>query len=204
MRHNVEENYFSVVMTFMVVSTTLVALTLPITGPIGIAGGFIFGLLPGLFYGMLSILAGTTISFLVIRHALSHIVKERYRDKLDEFSDRVHKYGYSYLISLQLLTVVPFFVINTLAALAGVSLQKFLLTTMLGSLPIMIIYTFAGRELYMIQSWRDIISVHMLALLVLLAAIAMMPMIVRKIKAAGWFSKDPEDDDENISPWINP
>ncbi len=204
MQYQVQEHYFATVLMFVAISITIIALTLPMTGPIGMMAGFIFGFLPGFLYSMIAIFFGTLISFLVIRHALSHIVKEQYQEKLDEFTDRVHKYGYSYLISLQLLTVVPFFVINTLAALAGVSLATFLITTMIGSVPIMLIYTFAGRELYMIQSWKDIVSIHMLAILLLLAAIAMMPMLVRKIKAHGFFKpKDPMDDDDNISPWLN-
>ena len=204
MQQQVYQHYYSTVLMFILVSATLIALTLPVTGPIGIMAGFIFGLFPGFAYCMVSIFIGTLISFLVIRYALSHIVREQYQEKLDQFTDRVHKYGYSYLISLQLLTVVPFFVINTLAALAGVSLSTFLVTTLIGSIPVMLIYTFAGRELYMIQSWKDILSLHMVAILLVLAALAMMPMIVRKIRSYGFFkSKNPMDDDQNISPWLD-
>lgn len=192
----VQEHYISSVFTFIVICTTLIAFTLPITGPMGIVAGFVFGFLPGVTYSMISILVGTTISFLVIRHALSHIVRSQYREKLDEFNYRIRKYGYTYLISLQLLTVVPYFVINTLAALAGVSLRMFLLTTIIGSLPIMIIYTLAGQELYHLQSWRDIVSFHMLSLLILLAVLAMLPMVVRK-----FFPKREDDQDPNI--WLD-
>lgn len=202
MQQQVQEHYIATVCMFVAISATLIALTLPITGPVGIMAGFIFGLWAGFIYSMIAIFFGTLVSFMVIRHALSHIVREKYQEKLDDFTDRVHKYGYSYLISLQLLTVVPFFVINTLAALAGVNLSTFMVTTMIGSTPIMLIYTFAGKELYMIQSWRDIISIHMLALLFVLAAIAMMPMIVRKIRSY-FRPKDPMDEDDNISPWLS-
>lgn len=204
MQQQVQEHYLKTALIFIVINTILIALTLPVTGPMGIMGGFIFGLWLGLLYCMIAILIGTLISFLVIRYALSHIVRAQYQEKLDQFTDRVHKYGYSYLISLQLLTVVPFFVINTMAALAGVSLPTFLLTTLVGATPVMFIYTFAGRELCMIQSWKDILSVHMLAILMVLAAIAMMPMIVRKIRSLSFFKrKSPTDDDETANPWLD-
>jgi uncharacterized membrane protein YdjX (TVP38/TMEM64 family) len=204
MQQQVQEHYLKTALIFISISTVLIALTLPVTGPMGIVGGFIFGLWLGLLYCMIAILIGTLISFLVIRYALSHIVRSQYQEKLDEFTDRVHKYGYSYLISLQLLTVVPFFVINTLAALAGVNLSTFLATTMIGATPVMFIYTFAGRELCMIQSWKDILSIHTVLLLGVLSIIAMMPMIVRKLRSLRFFKpKDPMDDDSNISPWLD-
>lgn len=204
MRHQVQENYLQTAFIFIVINTILIALTLPVTGPMGIMGGFIFGLWLGLLYCMIAILLGTLISFLVIRYALSHIVRAQYQEKLDQFTDRVHKYGYSYLISLQLLTVVPFFLINTMAALAGVSLTTFLLTTLIGATPVMFIYTFAGKELCMIQSWKDILSIHMLAILMVLAVIAMLPMIVRKMRSYSFFKqKRPTDDDETANPWLD-
>ena len=182
LQQQLQENYYGTVITFLVLWSTLIALTLPVTGPMGIVGGFLFGLWPSVFYCMISIFIGTTISFLVIRHALSHVVRTQYQEQLADFNARVRQYGYSYLISLQLLTVVPYFVINTLAALANVPLQTFMWTTAAGSFPVMIIYSFAGKELYHISSWGDILSMHMLALLLVLAALAMMPMIVRKIR----------------------
>ena len=182
LQQQLHENYFGTVIAFLALWSTLIAFTLPVTGPMGIIGGFLFGLWPSTLYCMICITIGTTLSFLVIRHALSQIVRSQYKAQLENFNDRVRQYGYGYLITLQLLTVVPYFVINTLAALANVPLPTFMWTTALGSLPVIMIYSFAGRELAHITSWGDILSVHMLALLVMLAALAMLPMIVRKIR----------------------
>ncbi len=182
----VEKNYFWSVLAFLLFFTSLIGFTLPVTGPMGVMGGFLYGLWPSVLYCMFSVMVGTTISFLVVRHALSHVIRDQYKDQLATFSERVHQYGYGYLISLQLLTVVPYFVINTLAALAGVSLETFMWTTAAGSLPIIFIYSFAGKELYMIQSWKDILSIHMLALLLVLAALALLPMLMKKLRNSGW------------------
>jgi uncharacterized membrane protein YdjX (TVP38/TMEM64 family) len=178
----VEQHYISSVMSFIFISTVLFAFTLPVTGPVAVVAGYLFGLWPAVLYSMIAGLIGTAISFLVVRHAMTHITRDQYNNQLTFFKRQFHAYGYTYLISLQLLTVVPYFVINTLAALAEVPFITFMWTTALGSFPIVVIYAFAGRQLYMIQSWRDIVSVNMLLLLLGLALLALLPMIVKKIR----------------------
>jgi uncharacterized membrane protein YdjX (TVP38/TMEM64 family) len=184
----VAEHYFISVIVFVLISTLLIALTLPVTGPVAVSAGFLFGLVPAICYAMIAAMVGTAISFLIVRYAMSHLTKNRYSAQLTAFKQKLHAYGYTYLITLQLLTVVPYFIINTLAALAGIPFTTFMWTTALGSLPIIIIYAFAGRQLYMIKSWRDILSINMFLLLLMLAFIALLPMIVKRIKG---IHKDP-------------
>jgi len=178
----VQERYATSVIIFMAASAALMLLTLPLTGPIAVCGGFLFGLWPGVLYTMIGVIVGIAFSFLIVRYALSHVVRDKYSERLVSFNARMREYGYTYLISLQLLTVVPYFIINTLAALADVPFHTFLWTTVVGSLPIVIIYAFAGRQLYMIRSWSDILSVNMLLLLLGLAVIALLPMLMRKFR----------------------
>ena len=182
LKQNVQENYVGSVFIFLALFTALIGFTLPVTGPMGIIAGFLFGFLPGVIYSMIAAMIGTTVSYIVVRRAMNHIMRQKHQDQLDSFNDRIRKYGYSYLISLQLLTVVPYFVINTLAALADVPIWAFMWTTFIGSLPVIAIYTFAGKELYMIQKWSDILSIHMLALLLVLALLSLLPMLVKKLR----------------------
>ena len=182
LKEQVQHNYAGAAVGFMLASAALMLLTLPLTGPIAVCGGFLFGLWPGVLFTMIGIMVGIALSFLMVRYAVSHVVRRRYSEQLVSFNERMSTYGYTYLISLQLLTVVPYFVINTLAALAHVPLHTFIWTTAVGSLPIVIIYAFAGRELYMIKSWGDIMSFNMLLLLLGLAALAMLPMVMRKFR----------------------
>jgi uncharacterized membrane protein YdjX (TVP38/TMEM64 family) len=180
LQDKVTENYFHAALVFIAVSTLLIMLTFPITAPMAVLGGFLFGMGPGILYSMISIIIGTAISFLVVRYALSHMMKHKYGERLAGFNERMQKYGYTYLITLQLLTVVPYFIINSLAALAGVPFFMFLLTTIVGSFPIVVIYAFAGKQLYNIHSWQDILSTQMLLVLLLLAALALLPMFIQK------------------------
>lgn len=170
------------VIIFTGVSAGLIALTLPITGPMAVVAGFLFNFWLAILYSMIAVMIGTAISFLIVRFAMGQVMRNSYGDQLGSFKEKLQSYGYSYLITLQLLTVVPYFIINTLAALAEVPFHIFMWTTFIGSLPVIAIYAFAGRQLYMIRSWQDILSFNMLALLLMLALLAMLPMIVRRFK----------------------
>ncbi len=182
LKQQVDENYFGSVLAFLVVFVTMLAFTLPVTGPMGIIAGFLFGLGAGTLYSMIAIVLGTTISFILVRRTLSQVMRIQYKDQLASFNERMKQYGFSYLITLQLLVVVPYFIINTLAALADVSLSTFMWTTAIGSLPVIAIYVFAGQQLYMIQTWRDIFSMHTLALLAVLATLGLLPMLIRRLR----------------------
>ena len=185
----VHDYYTTSVLIFLAISIFLVACTLPVTAPFAVTAGFLFGLFPGTIYAMIVAIVGPAFSFLIVRYTMSQVFKHQYTAQLEKFNKKLHSYGHTYLITLQLLTVVPYFIINTLAALAGVPFSTFIWTTALGSFPIIVIYVFAGRELYMIQSWKDIMSVHMLLLLFLLGILALLPMIVRKLR------KETDEDD---------
>lgn len=177
-----KEHYFTSVCIFIAISIALIAFTLPVTAPVAVVAGFLFGLLPAILYTMVSVMMGTAISFLVIRYAMKRVTDHHQGKQLSKFKHQLHKYGHSYLITLQLLTVVPYFIINTLAALGGVPFHIFMMTTFIGSLPVVGIYAFAGRQLYHIKSWQDILSWNMLLLLLMLAFLAMVPMIVKRFR----------------------
>ena len=182
LKMRVAENYMGSALVFIGIFTALIGFTLPVTGPMGIIAGFLFGLCHGVLYSMIAVMIGTTVSYIVVRRAMTHIMQQQHKSQLASFNERIHTYGYSYLISLQLLAVVPYFIINTLAALGGVPLWAFMWTTFIGSLPIVVIYTFAGKELYMIKKWSDILSIHMLGILLVLALLSLLPMLVNKFR----------------------
>jgi len=80
---------------------------------------------------------------------------------------------------IQLMGIIPYFVINVLAALTNVSITTFMWTTFVGSLPILGIYAFAGGQLYSVESVKDIFSPSIIALLVVLILDSLMPLLLR-------------------------
>lgn len=176
----VKTNYVRAVLIFMAVYAAIIALGMPGVPPLTMVGGFLFGFLPCVLYASISATVGTTISFFVIRYVLGNLIRGKYAQKLERFNEKIASHGTaSYLLTLQLMGVIPYFVINVLAALTNVSIMTFVWTTFVGSLPILGIYAFAGGQLYTVESVRDIFSPSIIALLVVLVLVALMPLFLR-------------------------
>ena len=186
LKQAVENDYLSSVLVYIGIYTFLIACALPVVAPLTIIGGYLFHIIPGLVYAVTGATLGSVIYFLFVRYVISGLLKDKYRERLDKFNKQIKEYGYSYLLTLQLLTIFPFFMINTLAGLADVPLYAFIWTTVVGSTPLLLIYILAGRELGTLTSVGDILKPHILGILLLLALLAMTPMIIKRFKKTEW------------------
>jgi uncharacterized membrane protein YdjX (TVP38/TMEM64 family) len=180
LEEGVKRNYVQAVIIFMTVCTGIIAMGMPGVPPLTMIGGFLFGFVPSALYVCIAATIGTTISFLSIRYVLGNVIRGKYAQKLEKFNEKIASHGAaSYLLTLQLMGVIPYFIINILAALANVSTVTFMWTTFFGSLPILFIYSFAGRQLYMVESASDIFSPSIIALLIVLVPISMLPLFLK-------------------------
>ena len=176
----VAENYVRSVLIYLLIYIAIIAIALPGVPLLTMLGGFLFGFLPAGVYAAIGATVGTTISFLVIRYLLSNLIRGKYAQKLEKFNEKVRSHGVaSYLLTMQLMGLIPYFVINALAALADVPFTTFLWTTFFGSLPILFIYSFAGRQLYLINSVQDIFSPTIIGLLLFLVLLGLAPILLR-------------------------
>lgn len=176
----VADNYFKSVIMYLLIYIAIIAIALPGVPLLTMLGGFLFGFLPAGVYAAIGATIGTTISFLVIRYLLSNLIRGKYAEKLERFNEKVRSHGVaSYLLTMQLMGLIPYFVINALAALADVPFMTFLWTTFFGSLPILFIYSFAGRQLYLINSVQDIFSPSIIGLLLFLVMLGLVPLLLR-------------------------
>lgn len=179
----VQDHYFFSVIVYLVVYAGLIACALPVVAPMTILGGYLFGIVHGVIYAAIGASAGATIYFLLVRYVFARTVQEGFAPQLSAFHEKMNRYGASYLISLQLLTIIPYFVINTLAALADVPLVTFIWTTVLGGFPLHVIYAVAGQELGTLTSIRDILKPSIIVLLLMMACMALLPMVIQYIRA---------------------
>ena len=129
-------------------------------------------------YAFVGAITGVTALFLIVRYIISNTIRRRYAAQLSQFNARVHSYGYSYLLTMHLMSVVPYFVIATVAGLTDVSIVTFVWTAAVGSLPLLAIYAFAGQQLGSIGSMKDILSPQIMLALVLLGLLALLPILI--------------------------
>lgn len=175
-------SYPKSVLLYIVSLMLIVALCLPAVIPVVIASGYLFGLFLGALYSVIATVIGALVPFLVVRYIAGSYIKEHYSKKFASFNRNIDKYGTTYVLMLHYLAIVPFFIINTFAALTTMSLATFVQLTVLGTFPVYLIYTFAGRELSEVKSFADLFSVPVMSSLLLLGLLSVTPMIVQRIK----------------------
>lgn len=114
---------------------------------ITIAGGFLFGLATGALATALGATLGATGLFLAARHLFAEALARRAGAFLARLEAGFKRNAISYLLSLRLIPVVPFFIANIAPAFLGARTTTFVATTFVGILPGVVAYTWIGAGL---------------------------------------------------------
>lgn len=175
-------NYWQSVLFYCLSFAGIMMIGIPISGVLTLIGGYLFGLVPGFLFALSSSTLGVVLSFIIVRYAFGSLLQARYRERLEKFRTKFQTHGASYLLTLYLLMVIPYVVIVVLAALAEVPLFMFTWTTAVGSIPLIFVYALAGQQLGTLSSPHEILSPHIIVLLCILIALALVPVIVQRLR----------------------
>ncbi|HNP37763.1 MAG TPA: FAD-dependent oxidoreductase [Woeseiaceae bacterium] len=159
----------------------MAALSLPGATIMTLAAGAIFGLFTGTILVSFASSIGATLAFIAARFLFRDGVQKRFRNRLKRINDGVEKDGAFYLLSLRLVPVFPFFVINLVAALTLLRTHTFYWVSQLGMLPATLVYVNAGTQLAKVKSVGEILSPSLIFAFVLLA---LLPIVARWL--IGW------------------
>ena len=120
---------------FMALYAAVVAFSLPVAVWLTLAGGFLFGQWLGTALVVAGATAGACLLFLAARYALADTLARKAGPMLDKLRGGLESGGFWYLLSLRLLPVVPFWLVNLAPALAGMRFAPFALATLVGIIP---------------------------------------------------------------------
>jgi uncharacterized membrane protein YdjX (TVP38/TMEM64 family) len=140
-----------------------------------LAGGLLFGVLQGVILFNAGSVIGAAAAFLLARYAFGETLQRRYGSQLEGLNNELERHGYSYMIALRIVPVMPFFLMNYLAGVTRVRARTFVWTTALGMLPGSVVYCYAGSQRGRIESPGDILSPGVAAALALLALFSLLP-----------------------------
>ena len=133
---------------FFVISYILiVAFSLPGSTVASITGGFLFGLFFGTLLNVLGASIGATALFIAVRWGFGDLLTGRIGQiggRKEKILLKLRKNELFVLLSLRLIPIVPFFVLNLLAASVGMKLRNFIFGTVIGILPAAVLFTWIG------------------------------------------------------------
>lgn len=153
---------------FCGVYLAVAALSIPGTLVLTLAAGAIFGLGTGVLVVSFASSLGALVSFLVARHLLHEVVQARLGRHLTALNEGMRKDGAVYLLTLRLVPLFPFGLVNVLMGLTPIGAARFYVFTLLGMLPGTVVFVHAGTQLAALRTLQDVLSPGMLASLALL------------------------------------
>ena len=161
---------------FFALYLTVTALSVPGTALLTLSAGAIFGWIWGTLIVSFSSALGATLAFLISRFLLRDWVQAKFGAHLTAFNRGVEKDGAFYVVSLGLMPIFPYFVINLVMGLTPIRTTTFYWASQAGMLIETILVVNAGTQLAKVESLSGLLSPTLLASL---ALIGLVPFALR-------------------------
>ncbi|PST88994.1 pyridine nucleotide-disulfide oxidoreductase [Photobacterium sp. NCIMB 13483] len=177
------ENPITSYIGFFSLYILVTALSIPGASILTLLGAALFGFWASLIMVSFASTIGATLAFLSSRFILRDWVQAKFGNRLTTLNDGIKKEGGFYLLSLRLIPVFPFFLINLLMGLTIIKTRTFFWVSQLGMLAGTAVYINAGTQLGKIDSLSGIISAPVLFSLVLLGIFPLLTKWIMKTMA---------------------
>ena len=150
---------------------------------ITLAGGALFGPLWGTLWNLTGATVGAALAFLIARHLGADWVAPRAGPRLQRLNEGVASEGWRFVAFVRLVPLFPFNLLNYALGLTRISFLTYLLATWVFMLPGAFAYTWLGHAGREALSGGDGLVRNVTIALSLLAAVALLPRLVRKLRA---------------------
>ncbi|WP_309646061.1 VTT domain-containing protein [Phenylobacterium sp.] len=136
-------------MVTLLVFTILYAVATAAFVPVGIvlmlAGGFLFGPLTGTAATIVGSTLGAVMTYVAARFASGAAIRDRLaRGRLGKIMAGFDASPFAYLLTLRLLPLSPFGLVNVAAGVARAPVRKYVTATAIGAVPYSLIYSYLG------------------------------------------------------------
>ncbi|MBT8062684.1 MAG: TVP38/TMEM64 family protein [Xanthomonadales bacterium] len=133
-------------LVFLLLFATVIAVGLPGTAILWLSSGMIFGTIPGAVLSVLGATLAAAVTNLLIRTAFGRWLDERAGEARDRVRHFLHSGNTFLLIVPRLVPFFPLFVVNVVFSAAGVPRKAYLLSTMVGLIPLATIFANIGSQ----------------------------------------------------------
>jgi len=178
-----DANFARAVGIFIAAYVIVTGLSLPGAVILTLAGGFLFGPVLATLLVNIGATTGATLAFLTARYLLRDTVEQKFGKWLGPFQEGFAKNAFNYLLTLRLIPLFPFFVVNLVSGLTRVNAWTYLTATAVGIIPGSFVYAYAGRQLGSINSLKEIASPNVVGAFVLLGLLALVPVAYKRFAA---------------------
>ena len=195
-------NFVAALSVYFMVYCALVAISFPGASLLTIFAGFLFGGITGGIVTVLAATAGATLIFLMARSSLAGLLERKAGGFMGRLAEGFRRDAFSYLLSLRLTPVFPFWVVNIAPALMNMRLGPYVLATFLGIIPGTFAYAWVGSGLGSVIEAQEradpgcaaagpcsidpagLVTPQILLAMGALGLVALLPVVLRRLGAA--------------------
>ncbi|MEY3260420.1 MAG: hypothetical protein RIT46_1249 [Pseudomonadota bacterium] len=176
---------------YILIYIAVVSLSLPGALVMTLSGGFLFGPWLGAAAASSGASLGAAVIFLVCRTAVGDSLRGKAGSTISRIEEGVRRDAFSYILTLRLIPVMPFWLVNLAAGFVNIPLRTFLAATVLGILPGSLVYSGLGAGLGEVfasgqePNLRVIFEPHVLLPLVGLGLLSLLPVVLRRFRKSG-------------------
>ena len=174
--------------SYIVAYVLIVAISLPGSLVMTLAGGLLFGTVIGAACAVVGATSGAVLLFLAARYAVGDMLAARAGPFMGRIRAGLEADGFSYLLALRLVPLFPFWLVNLAPALVRMRLVPFAAATFLGIIPGTAVFASIGAGLgaVLAEGRQPDLSValrpQVIWPLVGLALLSLVPIAVRRLR----------------------
>ena len=124
-----------------------VALSLPAALVLTLTGGFLFGPWLGGAVASCASTLGATIVFAISRLTVGDALERRASPRVRAIEEGIKHDAFFYILTLRLIPVTPFWLVNVAAGLIAIRPMTFVIATLTGIIPVTVVYAGVGSGL---------------------------------------------------------
>ena len=183
-----KDNFVTSCLIFSVAYILIVAFSIPGASVMTLLGGFLFGVYVGSILVVFSATIGAVIVYLAVKSALGEVLKSKAKGNIEKMRNGFENDAFNYLLSIRLVPIFPFFIINIACGMLGVKFRDFFWATFLGIIPGSIIYVWVGTGLgFALKQGEDlnlgiIFQPQFIVPIIALALLSLAPIFYKKYK----------------------
>ena len=171
--------------SFVLALASIVAFSLPAAALMTAASGFLFGVWLGTALSLVGATLGAIALFTAARSAFYDLFRARAGAALPRLEAGFQRDSFSYVLFLRFVPLFPAWLVTIVAALLGMSPRRFVLATLLGSIPGCIVFSGIGADFGLLfkngqtPDLGAIFQVRTLLPLLGLAILSLLPVLYR-------------------------
>lgn len=185
----VKENFVIASLLYLLLYFAIVSLSIPTATIMSLIGGFLFGQAVATICVVLSASFGACVVFLSAKFASRNSIKKGCGSWVQKMKDGFGENAFLYMLTLRLMPIFPFVIINIVSGILQIRLKTFFFGTLIGIIPGTYIYVSVGVAMEALLN-RDnftpeiLLEPKIFIAMTGLGILALLPIIYHKLRVA--------------------